>query len=342
MPPTKDDYTLLNPAQTAELADSSGQILYFPIFTILSTGKIYVQCDKCQNFFLLNLSRIPTNLANHRGRDTCLKAAQRLQQERIRSLATSEATLAVNIFNRQNTEVAGSASFTRARSELTTASETTPTSSVPTTPTISNPYPLFLNTHTSNHNSLIDVNEVDILTNSLQLDSSDLPQSSPPSVSEYLGNEDTMRDELPPLAEFTDSDDELEDDNLNFASDKLCKEERVEWTPGSVWDTFPYQQHADNTIGWKPFLLDSDKWIQLRSNECKKYLTTHKERELQACVNCLKIPNSASFRKCIERLKDDAAPHTPWRFLTPYQTRGLLLASRKQNNLMKLKVWDLL
>lgn len=106
MPPKTTDYTLLVPAQTAELVDFGGSTLHFPIFTRLSSGKIYLQCDKCQGFFLLSASRIPTNLAAHRGGDACARAAERLKQQQLRSLTTSEAGLALSIFNHRNAEEA--------------------------------------------------------------------------------------------------------------------------------------------------------------------------------------------------------------------------------------------
>lgn len=224
----------------------------------------------------------------------------------------------------------------RARSELTTLSISTPMSSIPTTPTTSNPHPMSFSTHVFDQNALVDDTVADNFSSNFHISTGDLPRSSPPSESDFFDDDEGLEYELPPLEELLNSDEEFEDDI--FGSQDYCKGERVEWTPGSVWDTFPYQQHADNTIGWKPFLLDNDKWIQLRSNTCKKYLKTRKERELQACINCLKIPNSTSFRKCVQRAKGDTAAHTPWKFLTPQQMRRLLVSLRKQNDAMKLKV----
>lgn len=105
MPPkTTDNYTLLDPLQTVDLK-AGGESISFPIFTNPLSRKIYLQCDKCRGFFLLNASRIPMNLGTHRGGEACNRAAQRLQQQEVRL----EAISALSVFNRQiSGEAAGS------------------------------------------------------------------------------------------------------------------------------------------------------------------------------------------------------------------------------------------
>jgi len=216
----------------------------------------------------------------------------------------------------------------------------TPISSRSTTPTQSIPLSMFPSTrYIHSRYPTLDNTTIVQLTD-LQLD---LPRSSPPSDLD-LNMVDELEDEMPGLEspgssddELGDSDDEVEAQDT-FNSTDTCRGQRVEWTPGSLWDTFPYQQHADNTIGWRPFVLEGDSWMRLKSTRCKERLCTSREKDLRACANCLKIVNTASYRKCVQRAEGSVKAHTPWKFLSPHQLRRLILDIRKQNNAMKLNV----
>jgi hypothetical protein len=181
--------------------------------------------------------------------------------------------------------------------------------------------------------------------NAFRLNTDTLPRSSPPSS---LGDSED-EDELPKLEALADSDsDNDESEQLGIHSHlhtidsgkKVCKGQRVQWTPGSVWDTFPYQQHADDTIGWRPYLLDNDNndWIRLKSTKCKENLNTILEIECEACSNCQKVINTPSFQMCMKRAAGDAAAHTPWKYLTLQQMRCMLVDNRKAGKSMRFTV----
>ena len=43
----------------------------------------------------------------------------------------------------------------------------------------------------------------------------------------------------------------------------------VSWTPGSVWDTYPYQLHAYHCLGWEPVsFLKATNQLHLRADSC--------------------------------------------------------------------------
>lgn len=98
------------------------------------------------------------------------------------------------------------------------------------------------------------------------------------------------------------------------------------------------EQHADNTLGWKPIGIENSDWIRIQSTECTTYLTTPEEVNQRACVKCQKVTQLASFRKCVDCATGNAPAHMPYKYLTAYQMRQLLVTTRKQNDAMKFKV----
>lgn len=86
-----------------------------------------------------------------------------------------------------------------------------------------------------------------------------LPPSSPPSLSP---TSDLESDEL-----FT-----LRPGKHNNLPDNICTGQIIEWKAGSVWDTYAYQQHDDDTIGWAPIGYEGPGWIRLQSKACNIFL----------------------------------------------------------------------
>jgi hypothetical protein len=148
-----------------------------------------------------------------------------------------------------------------------------------------------------------------------------LPGSSPPIYSSDLDSDDGSGDESP-----------------DYPSGNYCTGQLVFWKPGSIWDNYAYEQHADDTLGWKPIGIENAEWIRIQSTECTTYLSTPEEVNRRACIKCQKVTQLASFRKCVNRATGNAPAHTPYKYLTAYQMRRILVTTKKQNNAMKLKV----
>ena len=153
-----------------------------------------------------------------------------------------------------------------------------------------------------------------------------LPGSSPPIYSSDLDSD----------SDASGSGDESP--QADYPSENYCTGQLVFWKPGSIWDNYAYEQHADNTLGWRPIGIENAEWIRVQSTECTTYLRTPEEVNQRACIKCQKVTQLASFRKCVDRATGNAPAHTPYKYLTAYQMRRILVTTKKQNNLMKLKV----
>ena len=51
------------------------------------------------------------------------------------------------------------------------------------------------------------------------------------------------------LYEFSDYD---ERGYLKVSEYDVCMGPAVQWVAGSLWDSYPYQEHDDDILGWKP------------------------------------------------------------------------------------------
>lgn len=94
----------------------------------------------------------------------------------------------------------------------------------------------------------------------------------------------------------------------------------------------------DNTLGWKPIGIENNEWIRVQSTECTTYLTTPEEVNRHVCIKCQKVTQLALFWKCIDCPTGNAPANTPYKYLTAYQMCHLLVVTKKQNDVMKLKV----
>ena len=121
-----------------------------------------------------------------------------------------------------------------------------------------------------------------------------LPGSSPPIYSTDLDSDGSG-----------DSD-----ESPDYPSENYCTGQLVFWKPGSIWDNYAYEQHADSTLGWKPIGIENSEWIRVQSTECTTYLTTPEEANHRACIKCQKVTQLPSFRKCVDRATGNAPAHT--------------------------------
>lgn len=116
-----------------------------------------------------------------------------------------------------------------------------------------------------------------------------------------------------------------------------CTGVLVEWTAGSVWDTYPYHQHGIRSHPWEPIGFEgNDSWLRLRSKDCCIVLL-HKEMNRLCCRKCAAIPSSSEFRKFVGRATN-AAEHTPYFFLTQRQLHSLLVKVTTKYRELALKV----
>lgn len=142
--------------------------------------------------------------------------------------------------------------------------------------------------------------------------------------SENLGSDDSESDE----------DVSKEDGFVN-----RCEGQLVEWTPGSVWETYAYQQHDSEDIGWIPIGFKGSHWIRVRSKSCHGVLSEDKEKKRQNCKACNSLLNSEELCRFMSRAsKDTATPHTPYIYLNFRQMKSALIASRKMTNTLRLQV----
>ena len=53
----------------------------------------------------------------------------------------------------------------------------------------------------------------------------------------------------------------------------------VQWIAGSLWNSYAYQEHEDDNLGWKPIAFDENNWIRLRGlgDDCTTILVGEKE-----------------------------------------------------------------
>lgn len=150
-----------------------------------------------------------------------------------------------------------------------------------------------------------------------------LPPSSPPTEWESSGSE---------------SPETRIDDNLETIPDNVCTGQLIQWLAGSVWDTYAYQLHDDNVIGWMPIGYEDGNWIRLQSKFCSIFLQSPDELNCRSCSECFDLLNSKALLEFMDRAGKDTVAHMPWMYLNTKQLKNMLLASRKKLKLMQLKV----
>ena len=165
-------------------------------------------------------------------------------------------------------------------------------------------------------------------------DNLELPPSSPPGPFDF-NSADYDPFENKSLQENSDSED-LEDGNLNIV---YCGGQHVQWTSGSVWDSYAYQLHNDDSLPWKLIGFKEDQFIIIQSiDDCTGKLISDEEKNRKTCNGCSALLKSPNLHKFIHRASEEAKPHTPWKYLNRRQLEDILLKSKKQTNHLKLKV----
>jgi hypothetical protein len=110
----------------------------------------------------------------------------------------------------------------------------------------------------------------------------------------------------------------------------------VEWKPGSIWNTYPYHQHAEWVMDWKPISIEDNGSLRLHSRDCSMNLDSRCLSTL-TCASCQFIPNSIKFKKFMTRAVE-AQEWTPWAYLNFQQLSNRMHKLTDQNCLLKVKV----
>ena len=295
-----------------DVLEELGIISCFEIFLEHTTGKRRVRCDHCGLFISVTSGGNPIFFTKHRDSIECKKKVQRNAKKLAKDTAQ--------------------ASTSEMQHHI-----------IPSTPII--------NDSTSNitpRQSHINLCHLSILyPDSDSPDELPIASSAPQSpgsafddlLSRSLEGVDITSCENDGDGESSDGDDLDERGYLKVPEYDACVGLAVQWIAGSLWDSYAYQEHEDDNLGWKPIAFDENNWIRLRADDCTTILAGEKELNSWVCSNCTALIHSKKLRRFMERAKgNEALAHTPWKYLTMCQLRTLLLSVKKQNEKYRLKV----
>ncbi|KAF8074122.1 hypothetical protein FPV67DRAFT_1446920 [Lyophyllum atratum] len=107
------------------------------------------------------------------------------------------------------------------------------------------------------------------------------------------------------------------------SSEVPCPGIWVDWSPGSVWTTYPYQLHDKRDLRWQPIAFGKEtSQICLRSETCVHPVSGS---DGTTCKACMAIPSSVAFQRFIERAAEvELPPTTGWDFYTSSQYKMLI------------------
>ncbi|KZV91297.1 hypothetical protein EXIGLDRAFT_693781 [Exidia glandulosa HHB12029] len=124
----------------------------------------------------------------------------------------------------------------------------------------------------------------------------------------------------------------------------LCPGAPVQWLPGSIWDTFPFQYHGRDSMRWQPSGFDATQnTVFIRSGSCQRVLSGAQS----ACTACWQVINSAPFHSMMERAAN-ALPSTPYKYLSHSQVADVarqrsdekkVLRSKYENMIQSQRRW---
>jgi hypothetical protein len=128
--------------------------------------------------------------------------------------------------------------------------------------------------------------------------------------------------------------------DLPFQNGQPCDGQWVEWYPGSIWNTYAYQQHKHKAIPWTLIRI-KDGRVRLQSKACAKYLEAEGDPETgeTVCQSCRALLVLLKLKRFVERATTNALPRTPWKYLNFLQTRELLVGLAKRVKQYEVQVW---
>ena len=112
----------------------------------------------------------------------------------------------------------------------------------------------------------------------------------------------------------------------------------MEWTPGSVWESYAFQMNDDSPLPWS--LIGFKEMTLLLSNHkmtvwAPYFQRKSKIRDLAIHVFCLNSDNLQSFISCAHH---EAKLHTPWKYFNQQQLTQLLVKSQNKADDLCIKV----
>ena len=99
-----------------------------------------------------------------------------------------------------------------------------------------------------------------------------------------------------------------------------CTGITVQWTPGTIWETYPFASHSFVRHPWQILKVCPPGHLRLHSAHCTSMVSMGGFKSV--CHDCLRIPKSEGFQT-IQKRAEGASPHTPHRFLSFQQLSAI-------------------
>ncbi|KAH9856503.1 hypothetical protein C2E23DRAFT_771814, partial [Lenzites betulinus] len=270
-------------------------------------GRHKVTCDLCSQVVLLNQSGHPRSFITHRQSTKCDETVQKKKRDeenqKIKAIRESLSTGD----SPNKTWMAGSQGATSTVDFTPTAGPSSLRTQDLSSPWSWRPDPIFSTPVSSQSTPITPIARLPSFTTS----STPTPslRTSPLPREQLLGN--------PEDEQVTDLCDTLADLESTTVIQE-CRGVLVEWTPGSVWNTYPYHRHVSGSykLPWEPIGLENDRWLRIRAEDCVGLVAGNDSA--QACIVCVALPASSRFKAVMNRAIS-AAEHTPWIGLTHQQ-----------------------
>ena len=94
----------------------------------------------------------------------------------------------------------------------------------------------------------------------------------------------------------------------------------VDWTPGSVWDYYPYQVHTAHSLGWQPTAFsEATNSITIRACSC-----LHESVQGSTmCKSCATLPSSGKFQDFVAKATH-VSDFAHWKYLDVRQLQAVM------------------
>lgn len=116
-----------------------------------------------------------------------------------------------------------------------------------------------------------------------------------------------------------------------------CSGVLVQWTPGTIWETYPFPSHSFVKHPWDIIEFRPPSFLCLRSKACTGVVSAGGHRDI--CHHCLSVPQCDAYRT-IEKRAHSAPPHTSYRLLAFHQLAAIPKTLRKMLDSARLKVFN--
>ena len=112
----------------------------------------------------------------------------------------------------------------------------------------------------------------------------------------------------------------------------------IEWVPGSVWDTYPYQVHTTHSLGWQPIGFSSaTNSITIQADSC----TGESSWDGTACNSCAAFPSSGKFQSFVDQATH-ISEFANWNYLNARQLQAAMRQLSKKCCELQTKVFNIM